>query len=126
MEQFIQGGETGFVLAVAIHDLTQQGDLFDALRNQAFRLFEDLFRRAAAFNAAAVGDDAVGTGVRTAVNNGDKAAHLFARLKIWQFDIAIHQRIAAHGGGSFFIMNIALDQKFDQRGGIRRGRKNVY
>jgi len=58
-----QGGIGWFIFAVAIHNLTEQGDLTYALFHQRPRLCQNLLRWAADFNAAAVGDDAVGAGM---------------------------------------------------------------
>jgi len=54
--------------AVAVDDLPQQGDFPDALRRQRTDLADDVTDRTAALNAALVGNDTKGAGVRAAVD----------------------------------------------------------
>ena len=65
-QSFEELGQTrvgGLILTIAVDDLPQQGDLFDALSHHGFCFSDDIFRRAALFDPAAIGDDAIGTGV---------------------------------------------------------------
>ena len=54
---------------VAVNDLPEKGDLFHALCSQGPGMSQDLFRITAAFRPAFVRNDAVGAGMRTAVNH---------------------------------------------------------
>ena len=75
-----QVGAIRDILAVAVDDLPQQGDLLDALRDQGAHLGHDLAHRAAALDAAPVGDDAEGAGVRAAQHHRHVRRHQLAAL----------------------------------------------
>ena len=58
------------VVAVAVDDLAEQRHLAHALRDQAANFGDDFGHRAAAFDAAAEGNDAEGAGVAAAIDDG--------------------------------------------------------
>src|SRR6266853_1450993 len=58
LEQFYKTGFSDVFSAVAGHDLSEQGDLFDAVCHKAFNLFDNLRDGPAAFRAARVRHDA--------------------------------------------------------------------
>ena len=63
-------------LAIAVHVLTQQGDLLIARFHKAAELRKDIAGLAALLAAADVGHDAVGTEVVAAVHDGQPSAEL--------------------------------------------------
>ena len=65
-------------MPLAVYDLTEQGDFFDALRRQRADFGDDIADGTAALDAALVGDDAVGAGVRAAVDDRDMRADQLA------------------------------------------------
>ena len=69
-EQAGEIGAIGDVFAVAVHDLPQQSDLFDALADEGAHFGDDVAHRTAAFDPALIGDDAKGAGVGAAQHNG--------------------------------------------------------
>ena len=77
-QQAGQVGAIGDVFAVAVYDLTEQGDFFDALFCQRADFGDNIADGTAALDAAFVGDDAVGAGVRAAVDDRDMRADQFA------------------------------------------------
>jgi hypothetical protein len=68
-QQFRQAGPIGYILAIAVDDLPQQGDLSHALGDQGAHFGDDLAHVPAALHAAPVGDDAEGAGVRAAIHH---------------------------------------------------------
>ena len=71
----------GDVLAVAIHDLSEQRDFLDALRCQRTDLRHDISHGTAALDAAPEGDDAERAGMRTAVDDRHVCADQVALLE---------------------------------------------
>ena len=67
----------GFV-EIAVHVLSQQNHLLEALALQIAQFIENAFRLAAAFSSAGVGHNAVGAEIVAAAHNADVAAHLVA------------------------------------------------
>ena len=63
----------GLVFAVAIDVLAEQGDLFIALIDELFALFDDAFWGAGDFLAAGIGDDAIGAEFIAAADDRDEA-----------------------------------------------------
>src|SRR5690606_14279351 len=63
MQQVCQIGPVGAVLAVAIHNLTEQRDFFHALPRETADVCDDLANAAAALDTTPERDDAEGTSV---------------------------------------------------------------
>ena len=97
-----QVGVVGLVLAVAVDDLPEQGDFLDALARQGARLGQDIVRRAAALDPAAVGDDAEGAGVRAAVDDRDEARDQAGRARAAGRTRSPSMIGEARGGGALF------------------------
>ncbi len=93
-------GSVGDILAVAVDDLPQQGDLLDALRHQRAHLGHDLAHRAAALDAAPVGDDAEGAGMRAAQHDRHMGRDQLAALVQRQEQVVVHQGKALLGLGN--------------------------
>ena len=69
-QQVLQARSIFQIHPVAVDDLAQEGDLAHTLLHQRAALTCNLADRPAAFDAAPEGDDAEGTGVRAAIDDG--------------------------------------------------------
>ena len=125
-QQTGQVGAIGDVFAVAVYDLTQQGDFFDALRRQRADFGDDIAHGAAALDAALVGDDAVGAGVRAAVDDRNMRADQLPLLVDGQQQVAVHDFEAAGGFVGFEGADLALGEMRDERAGVGGRREDIY
>src|SRR5581483_10858048 len=114
------------VLAIAIHDLTEQRDFLHALPRQAAHLGHDFTHTAAALDTAPEGDDAERAGVRTAVHHRDVRRDQRAALVGRQHqDFLVLDGVAPGTFGVFDGLEVVLDaailQKPDHRFRLRGG-----
>ena len=87
-----RSGPSGNILAVAIDDLTEQGDFLYALGDERACFADRSRQRAAALDAAAVRDDAEGAGMRAAQHHRDMSGNQLAAFVQRQQQITIHRR----------------------------------
>src|SRR5258708_6124929 len=76
LEQFHETGFADVFTSITGHDLSEQGDLFDAVRYQPFNLLDNLRNGPAAFRAARVRHDAKRAIHLAALHNADECRNL--------------------------------------------------
>ena len=119
-----QFGIDRLIQSVTIDDLTKQRNFFDALGCQGTCMGQDLFRITAAFGSAFVGNDAVGTGMGTAVNHRHISGNRVPLIPFRQDDFPPVPFKISLSRSTGFLGNMAADDIIHDR--FRVGRRCEY
>ena len=128
-QQVRQVGTIGDIFAIAVDNLPQQRNFFDALPRQTANMRDNLANAPAAFNAAPERDDAKGAGVRTAIDDRHMRADQLPAFVQGQHQLAILQGIAFLTSGIFQLQRFgfmaALAQKIQHRRRVGGWHKDI-